>query len=149
MPENIIITKLIEEAKRWAKAKVPYRHMGTSMSGCDCTGLLIGVMKKLGYLKNFKLPFYPPDWNLHDGNINYLLQYLPKYANKVNNSELIPGDVLLFKFGRQLSHVGIYIGEDLFVHTYLTRHTWYGRLKDSLWDRHWKSTWRLAIDRLE
>ncbi|GAH75445.1 unnamed protein product, partial [marine sediment metagenome] len=42
--------EIAEEARKWADAKVPYRHRGVTNEGCDCSGLLIGVMQKLGCL---------------------------------------------------------------------------------------------------
>lgn len=134
---------IVREVRRWADAKVPYRHMGTSTSGCDCTGLLVGIARQFGFLQKFKLPYYPPDWNLHSNNPNFLTSYLPKYADEIPKLDVQPGDIILFRFGHRISHAGIFIGNDLFVHTYATRHTWYGRLKDSMWSKRWVATYRL------
>jgi len=143
--------QIVEVARKWADAKVSYKHRGKTMKGCDCSGLLIGIINELGYLKNFKVPVYPPDWNLHGFAFkhNYITDYISKYANKVEIEDKQPGDVLLFKYFHVICHSGIYIGNDLFIHSYILRHVWYGTLKNSPYSDRLVEVWRLDLKKME
>ena len=142
--------RIAEEARRWTKARVKYRHRGITMEGCDCSGFLVGVMRKLGYLLKYKLRYYPQDWNLHSGAGDFLLQEISKYAIEVPNSTAKPGDVLVFNFGKCDSHAGIMIGPKTFVHCYLTaKRVKVGVLTGSLWVKRWSKTYRWRQDYLK
>ena len=141
--------RIVEIAKAWVIAKVIFRHRGTTRSGCDCTGLLIGVLKELGY-KNYTLPYYARDWNLHSTERDYAIEELEKIANLVPKEEVQAGDFVVFKFGRKHSHCGIYIGELLFIHTYhQAAHCKYGVLRNSIWAQRWSLVYRLDKCRLD
>jgi len=140
--------QIAQKAEEWAKLKVPYRHRGFSTRGCDCTGLLVGILKSLGFLQTFEMPYYPPDWNLNKVTVNHLMIQLPLYAKRIPVEQMKRGNVLVFKFGRQVSHTGIFIGDNLFVHSYLTRYTWYGRIQGSQWGRRLWAVYRMRPEKL-
>jgi len=74
---------------------VPYRWGGASPSGFDCSGLVMYVYAQLG----ISLPHYT------------VAQYGMGVA--VSRGSLQPGDLVFFD---GLGHVGIYIGNDQFIH---------------------------------
>jgi cell wall-associated NlpC family hydrolase len=74
---------------------VPYRWGGASPSGFDCSGLVMYVYAQLG----ISLPHYT------------VAQYHMGVA--VPRSQLQPGDLVFFD---GLGHVGIYIGQNQFIH---------------------------------
>lgn len=76
----------------------PYRLGGFSMKGLDCSGLV----KKIYQAFNIDLPRTAFEQS-HVGL-------------RVSRSKLIEGDLLFFNTRRTLGHVGIYIGNDQFVH---------------------------------
>ena len=107
--------EIIKEAKTWLGVK--YQHRSATKFGCDCTGLIIGIMQELGHLKSYKLRNYPIDWNLHGGADNHITEQLEKVADKVTTG-FKPGDIVLFKFKLQkfVAHIGIAVGDGQFIH---------------------------------
>ena len=76
----------------------PYRLGGSTVTGIDCSGFV----KKIYQFFNITLPRTAFEQS-HVG--------LP-----VSRSELVEGDLLFFNTRRSLGHVGIYIGNNEFVH---------------------------------
>ena len=105
---------IIKEAKNWLGVK--YEHRGITKQGCDCTGLLIGILKTFGYLAGYKIKRYPNDWNLHAKAGNYIMEEIEGIATKVDIPSI--GDLVLFNFGRCISHLGILIENNMFIHTH-------------------------------
>jgi cell wall-associated NlpC family hydrolase len=76
----------------------PYRLGGFSMKGLDCSGLV----KKIYQTFNIDLPRTAFEQS--------------RIGLRVARSKLIEGDLIFFNTRRTLGHVGIYIGNDQFVH---------------------------------
>ncbi len=145
-------TKFKEEAIRWAEAKVKYLHRGVSKFGCDCTGLIIGIARSIGYLKAYKLREYSTDWNLHSGKGNYIEEELKRVANEIPKGEMIEGDILIFYFHTCLAHVGIlvYIKNCKFVHSYVdSKRCEFAILHNSMWTKRFKKVYRLDPVKME
>lgn len=99
-----------------------YRFGGSSVkSGFDCSGFI-------GYLFKQELGLQLPRSTRDMININ---------APLVARTELEPGDLLFFSTnGRgRVSHAGIYLGDDRFIHSSSSRSG--GVRVDSLEDRYW------------
>jgi cell wall-associated NlpC family hydrolase len=126
---------------------VPYQHRGTTRAGCDCTGLIIGVLKELGYLKWYVLRKYAKDWNLHAGADDYLVREISKIADPVMFGTA--GDIILFRFGRCTAHAGIVIDNGLFIHNHVNaRKCTIGKLSNSPWSKRIAGYYRIREDRL-
>lgn len=125
-------TRLCNIAKLWRDLKVQYEHRGTTRNGCDCTGLIIGALREIGYLKDYKLRNYPPDWNLHAKADNYIVEEITKVADEIAKPEI--GDLVLFHIGRCVAHAGIIIESGLFIHCH--RKSKYV-IVSSLWNSQW------------
>lgn len=95
-----IRTKIIEEALKYLGVR--YVYGGESKNGVDCSGLVRSVYKAIGLL----LPQ------------NSSEQY--KNGIEIRESDAMPGDLVFFKRGSHIGHVGIYLGNDLFVHASYT-----------------------------
>lgn len=83
---------------------VPYVYGGESPKGFDCSGLIVYVYKQFGY----SLP--------HSASSQW-----QSSGVHVERSDLQPGDLVLFcdpsrSNGKSCSHVGIYIGNNEFIH---------------------------------
>jgi cell wall-associated NlpC family hydrolase len=95
----------------------PYRYGGTSPRGFDCSGLVYYAYRKAG--------IHSPRTTTE--------QY--RQSKRVPVSHLQPGDLVFFTIiqGR-LSHVGIYVGDDRFIHAPSSgKSVAYATLHDPYW----------------
>lgn len=79
---------------------VPYLWGGTTPSGFDCSGLVKYICNSLG-IKNVA---------------RTSREQFARSGVSVKRDELIPGDLLFFQKNGEVHHVGIYIGNNMFVH---------------------------------
>jgi cell wall-associated NlpC family hydrolase len=78
---------------------VPYRYGGADLDGFDCSGLVYFIYRDLG----LDVPRTAADQQ--------------RSAVMIERRRLQPGDLVFFRTrGRRISHVGVYVGEDRFVH---------------------------------
>ncbi len=114
-----MINPLVKEAYDWLgtphvnQAKVKGR-------GIDCGMLLIACLEGAGYIKEgaIEVPPYSNEWQLHRSD-EWFLHVVEKYCDEVPLAEIQPGDFLLYKYGRCVSHGGIYVGHGWIVHAQL------------------------------
>ena len=131
--------RLCRVVKLWKDLEVKYEHRGTTRNGCDCTGLIIGALKELGYLKNYKLRIYPPDWNLHAFADDHIVEEVEKVADKIAKPDI--GDLVLFRIAKCVAHIGLIIEDGLFIHCFKGS----GKcVVSSLWNSSWSK--RIAKD---
>ncbi len=103
MDERHARARVVAAAREWIGT--PYHHMADLKGvGCDCAMLLVRVYVDLGLVEPFDPRPYTRDWHLHRGEERYLTQLLAR-AHEVASP--LPGDVVLFKYGRCFSHGGI------------------------------------------
>ena len=135
--------QLAAEVIKFVEAKVPYEHRGTTMFGCDCTGMIIGGMKNLGHFKNYKLRQYPKDWNLHAGAGDNIREELSRFAIEIPKKEITVGDIPIFAFARCYAHAGVLISGKTFAHCYVAAGKCeYASLEKGQWASRWVSTYR-------
>ena len=95
----------------------PYHHLANVKgAGVDCAQLLIEVYHKIGVLERIDVGFYPKDWHLHRSEEVYLM-WVEKYCKP--DSEPRPGNIVMFKFGRCISHAGIITRWPRLIHSYV------------------------------
>lgn len=108
---------IIEEARSWEGTRFVHAQ-AVKGSGVDCVHLGIAIAKKFNLIpQDYKPPKYKRQWNLHSRE-SILLDTMPTLCNKIPEKEMEPGDFLCFRFGRCVSHMGIYIGDGKMVHAY-------------------------------
>lgn len=108
--------RVVEVAKTWLGT--PWVHNARVRGrGVDCGQLLAAVFEEAGVVGPVVTGEYPQDWALHRSDEKFL-GFVEQYARKVER-EPLPGDVVLFKFGRCLSHGGIVVKWPLIIHAYL------------------------------
>ncbi|MBI2251772.1 MAG: C40 family peptidase [Armatimonadetes bacterium] len=98
----------------WRFLGVPYRWAGTTSRGFDCSGFVMRVFKLNGI------------------NLRRLADQQYYNGNPVNPQNLIPGDLVFFStYSSGVTHVGIYIGGNQFIHASSSRGVTISNLNDS------------------
>jgi len=96
---------IVEEAKSWVGT--PYHAMGkVKGAGVDCGQILIEVFGNAGIVEKFDTGYYPIDFNMHSHEQSYF-KFVEQYAHTIDKPK--NGDIVLYKFGRLISHSGIIV----------------------------------------
>jgi len=98
----------------------PYRYGGNTPRGFDCSGLVHFSYKRAGM------------------NVPRSTKTQRGKSRKVSVSELARGDLLFFnQEGKYSSHVGIYLGDNRFVHAPSSgKHVRMDTLSNAYWQKH-------------
>ena len=105
----------------------PYRYGGQSPGGFDCSGLVWYSYKKVGV------------------NTARTSKALRKQAKKISRKKMKAGDLVFFKGWIRTGHVGIYLGNGLFVHAPSSgKRVKTDRLDSGYWFDHFKSAGRIV-----
>ena len=104
-----------------------YRFGGQTAKGFDCSGFVRFMYDKAF---NMQLPRSSRE--------------MSAIGNKVGINELQPGDLVFFQtHGHQINHVGIFIGNDTFIHSSLSKGITEDRLKQTYFDKSFAGAVRL------
>lgn len=96
----------------------PYHHQaGVKGVGADCAYFVGKVAEELGAIKEFKVAPYSIEWHWHQKEEMMLKIMEQMGAIPVETYDV--GDILAFQYGRTCSHVGIYLGDNQFIHAHL------------------------------
>ena len=117
---------LVALAQEWLGTR--YRYGGSSKSGTDCSGFTMAVFKEFGY-------------SLYHGAAD---QY--RSATPITDEERDMGDLVFFSFygdGR-IAHVGIYIGNGLFIHASTSRGVIISSVYESYYAKNYVGAVRIA-----
>lgn len=124
--QSAVYKKLNQQFLRWRGT--PYELGSMDRSGIDCSGFV-----HVAYRDAFgmKLP--------------RSTDTLAKKGSRINKNQLKVGDLVFFKTGRKVKHVGIYVGNQHFIHASTSRGVMKSNLTNPYWRKHyWKSTRLLA-----
>ena len=113
--------RLEVESEKWIG--VSYVHNGRSKTqGVDCLGLIVLLLRATGLeIIDGDGKVYEPDWYLHTPEERYM-EGIYRQGVQVERDTLLPGDVVFFKPGilvggpDMITHGGIYLGKDHFIH---------------------------------
>lgn len=111
-------TLLLDQYQDWKGVR--YRMGGLSKNGIDCSGFVY-----LTYREQFQrtLPRTTAQQSLS--------------GMQVRTQDLIPGDLVFFRTGRYQRHVGMYVGENQFLHVSSRKGVTLSALSTPYWERHY------------
>ncbi|KKL20747.1 hypothetical protein LCGC14_2452370 [marine sediment metagenome] len=99
------LRKLAEKCVGWR-----YAPRGRDYDGghVDCFGLFLLFAREMGFeIPDFE---YEEDW--HKQGEDRIIDGYPKYADAIDRTELRPGDIILYRWSRDIvNHVAIFLGE--------------------------------------
>lgn len=119
--DPLVVKKLYAHYNEWRGVK--YREGGISKNGIDCSGFVHMAYKQ-------KL----------NKNIPRSTELLSSSGHSINTRNLKAGDVVFFKTGWKVRHVGIYVGKGEFIHASSSR----GVMKSKLNNPYWKDAYWMA-----
>lgn len=124
---GMVKEELYAQHREWKGTR--YRLGGLSKRGIDCSGLVYTTYRdRLG----IELP--------------RSTQYQVQVGRTIRRSDLRPGDLVFFKTGRKVRHVGIYIEDGKFFHASTSKGVTISRLDGYYWrDRYWQAR-RVELD---
>ena len=109
-----VVNRLTAQHQQWKGVK--YRYGGLSKSGVDCSGFVFLTFKE--------------QFNI---NLPRSTQQLANVGTQIAKDQLKPGDLVLFKTGFKVRHIGIYAGEQKFLHASTSRGVIFSRLDNPYW----------------
>lgn len=122
--ERHILEKIYQQHHDWKD--VPYRWGGLSRKGLDCSGLVYLI-----YRNQFGV-------ELPRTTVGQV-----KRGRHVNRSSLRAGDLLFFKTGKNLNHVGIYVENNQFLHVSTKKGVKISSLENSYWSKRYRQSRRV------
>ncbi|PHM45990.1 lipoprotein [Xenorhabdus mauleonii] len=122
-----IKSKLLDQYADWKG--VAYRLGGNTKRGIDCSAFV-----QRTFHDQFGMAL--PRSTLEQQNI----------GQTVSRSKLRAGDLVLFKTGAHMRHVGIYIGNNQFVHASTSSGVMVSKLTDNYWNKRYYGARRVLSD---
>lgn len=125
VPEEINTT-LYDTIVNWLGT--PYRFAGNSGHGIDCSGFVTVLYDRV-YGKNLGARNSAEIYNL---------------LEKIDKDDLKEGDLVFFRIGRRrsVSHIGLYLGNDKFVHSSTSRGVIISDLNEPYYKRYFAGAGR-------
>ena len=106
------------EARSWVGT--PYLHYTAKKGlGCDCGLFIMKVYENAGLITFEHPDFYPQDWAFHSPTGEMFEEIVKRYCVEISEDKLDVGDIILYKFGKTLSHASILLERDMIIHSEL------------------------------
>lgn len=116
--------KLTKQYNQYKGTK--YKYGGMDRRGFDCSGFTLKVYENAFQIK---LP--------------RTTEEIEKVGKKVSKNKLKPGDLVFFKPSRKYKHVGIYMGDDMFMHSSTSKGVIKSDINNVYWDKKYKYAKRI------
>ena len=115
-PEAETRAAVVAEAMTWLGT--PWHHnSAVKGAGCDCARFPLAVFQAVGLVPDVAVDDYPPDWALHRDEERYL-EMVRRFGTDCDPNSVLPGDMLVWRFGRAFSHGAIVLDRDQVIHAY-------------------------------
>ena len=118
---NSVQQKLNKQYDQYKGTK--YKYGGTDKRGFDCSGFMQTV-----YRNAFQI------------EIPRTTKGISEIGTKVSRKKLKPGDLVFFRPSRKYRHVGIYMGDDMFMHSSTSK----GVIKSDINNVYWNKKYKYA-----
>lgn len=118
-------SKILAEYSQWKGTR--YHLGGSSHRGIDCSALMQAIFQ--GSI-NMDLPRTTGE-QIHNGQ-------------HIAQSELKPGDLVFFKTSRSTRHVGVYVGNNEFIHASKIKGVTVSSLANNYWQAHYETARRVT-----
>jgi hypothetical protein len=126
--EKITNRKLFEYINQWWG--VPYRIGGTTMSGIDCSA----------FVKSLSLETYSLD-------LPRTSREQADFCAEISREDLREGDLVFFNTSGRISHVGLYLSNNKFVHASTSVGVVISDLNEPYWAKRFAKAGRLMVGR--
>jgi lipoprotein Spr len=120
-----IKSKILAEYSQWKGTR--YHWGGNSHRGIDCSALMQAIMH--GSM-NMNLP-RTTSQQIHNGY-------------HIAQDELKPGDLVFFKTSKSTRHVGVYVGNNEFIHASKLKGVTVSSLANNYWQAHYETARRIT-----
>lgn len=147
---------LIAEAEGWVGTPfAPYAAL--KGVGVDCIHLAAELYSRTGALPDFALPFYNLDHSVHHPTSDLFpkIEATGRFRRLWDDqdddralpddpSALLVGDLFCFRVGAAPFHLGVHLGQRLFIHVLARRKVLVSTLEDSTWRSRLLRIYRLT-----
>ena len=123
--ENALTVQETQHLKKYFEnwQGVRYRYGGVTTKGVDCSGLILRAYK-----------------DLYNVDLPRTVARQARQGTRIQKKNLRPGDLVFFKTGRYSRHVGIYFGENKFIHASQSKGVVQSNLNNIYWRaKYWKA----------
>jgi NlpC/P60 family putative phage cell wall peptidase len=130
-------SEIVADARTWIGTK--WQHQaGMKGIATDCIGLIKGVYEDMSGNKVTEQVNYASTWHLFKKE-EVLYSAVKNYATEILSDARLPGDIILFAFGKgPAHHAGILTEKDKFVHAYAETGKVVEVTLDDFWRKHIK-----------
>ena len=125
--EKIKNEKLFEYITQWWA--VPYRIGGTGMNGIDCSAFVKGITTEA-----FSI------------NLPRTSREQADYSSTISKEQLREGDLVFFNTGGGISHVGMYLSNNKFVHASTSMGVVISDLNETYWNKRFVKAGRILTN---
>lgn len=144
---------LIAEAQEWIGT--PFAAHGRKRGkrgGVSCESLVLQIYVAVGFLpQGWAYPEVSVDWHRAHKDRSVMEEFLdarPEFLRQEPSPSLggiRPGDLLGFRVGKTLHHLGLALGEAVFIHCLRPRGVHLGSLYDATYLGRLRAVWRPVI----
>lgn len=125
--QQVTQSKILKQYSRWKGTH--YRFGGHSHRGIDCSALMQEIFHNA---VSVGLPRTTGE-QIHNGY-------------RVGKDQLKPGDLVFFKTSPKTRHVGVYVGNNEFIHASKIKGVTISNLNSRFWETHYETSRRILKD---